>query len=94
MTVGSRDDVMEQCCVVGDAHWISGNPPEDGATHQLRIRYNHEAAPARVRLLDSGRFRAEFDTPQFAITPGQACVVYDGNEVLGGGWIDGVSTKE
>ena len=44
--------------------------------------------PARVRRTDEGRAELEFDTPQTAITPGQAVVFYDGDEVLGGGWID------
>ena len=53
-----------------------------------QIRHRHRAAPARVRALDDGRAEVEFDAPQTAITPGQAVVLYDGDEVVGGGWID------
>ena len=41
-----------------------------------------------MRALDDGRAELEFDEPQSAITPGQAVVFYDGDVVLGGGWID------
>ncbi len=55
----------------------------------VKIRYLHEATPATVRLLDEGRARVVFDEPQRAVTPGQAVVFYDGDAVLGGGWIAG-----
>ena len=48
----------------------------------------HRAAPGRVRALDDNRAEFEFTTPQPAVTPGQAVVFYDGDVVLGGGWID------
>ena len=59
-----------------------------GARVTAQIRHRHAAAPARVRALDDGRAEVEFDAPQTAVTPGQAVVFYDGDEVIGGGWID------
>ncbi len=56
---------------------------------RCRIRYRHEAAPAAIERLDEERFSVRFDEPQEAITPGQAAVVFDGDRVLGGGWIEG-----
>jgi tRNA-specific 2-thiouridylase len=53
-----------------------------------QIRHRHEAAPARVRALDGDRAEVEFEMPQTAVTPGQAVVFYEGEEVIGGGWID------
>ena len=53
-----------------------------------QIRHRHHAAPAAVRALEPGRAEVVFDTPQIAITPGQAVVFYDGDVVVGGGWID------
>jgi tRNA-specific 2-thiouridylase len=53
-----------------------------------RIRYRHHEAPATITWLDADKARVVFDEPQTAITPGQAVVFYDGDEVLGGGWID------
>lgn len=61
--------------------------PEGWIPAAVQHRYRGDAAPARVRLLDE-RLEVEFDEPQRAVAPGQAAVVYEGDRVLGGGWID------
>ncbi len=53
-----------------------------------KIRYNHPPQPARVTRVSDDELSVTFDEPQSAITPGQAVVLYDGDVVLGGGWID------
>jgi tRNA-specific 2-thiouridylase len=53
---------------------------------KIKIRHRHEPAWATIRM-DGGELLAEFDDPQRAVTPGQAAVFYDGEEVVGGGWI-------
>ena len=53
----------------------------------VKIRYAHPGTPAAVRLLDVHRARVCLQVPQRAVTPGQAAVIYDGDRVLGGGWI-------
>ena len=53
-----------------------------------QIRHRHRAAPATMRRLEDARAEVTFDTPQLAVTPGQAVVLYDGDVVVGGGWID------
>ena len=55
-------------------------------TCRAEIRYRHAAASARVAV-EGERLRVQFDEPQFGVTPGQAVVLYDGDRVLGGGWI-------
>lgn len=52
-----------------------------------QIRYQHTPAECRVELTGEDRMRVRFDNPQFGVAPGQAVVIYDGDQVLGGGWI-------
>ena len=52
-----------------------------------KIRHRHEPAPAVLEPAPNGEVRVTFDQPQRAITPGQAVVFYDGDLVVGGGWI-------
>lgn len=53
-----------------------------------KIRYRHHGAPCTVTSLPDGKIKVEFDSPQKAVAPGQAVVIYRGDEVLGGGWIE------
>jgi tRNA-specific 2-thiouridylase len=53
----------------------------------VRIRSNAEPVPAAVRCTGDDGFEVRFEQPQFAVAPGQAVVCYDGDVVLGGGWI-------
>jgi tRNA-uridine 2-sulfurtransferase len=88
VVVGSRDDLGRTDLTAREVNWISGDPPSGWLRVSAQIRHRHAAAPARVRRTDEGRIELTFDAPQTAITPGQAVVFYDGDEVLGGGWID------
>jgi tRNA-specific 2-thiouridylase len=54
---------------------------------KIKIRHRHEPAWATLRPAGGGEVAAEFDEPQRAVTPGQSAVFYDGDEVVGGGWI-------
>ncbi len=54
---------------------------------QVKIRNKHAAAPATLYPTSDDRVEVQFDEPQRAVTPGQAAVFYDGDLVLGGGWI-------
>jgi tRNA-specific 2-thiouridylase len=69
-------------------NWISGTPRREWTEVTAQIRHRHRPARGRVRALDDGRAEVQFEAPQTAITPGQAVVWYDGDELLGGGWID------
>lgn len=91
VVVGGADALMTQHLVARDVHWLAdgfaraegSNEPFDAA---VRIRHRHPPAAARVVPTATG-FEAHFAAPQRAITPGQAAVVYRGDEVLGGGFI-------
>jgi tRNA-specific 2-thiouridylase len=52
-----------------------------------KIRSRHPEAPATIRPLENGDLLVEFDSPQFGVSPGQAIVFYEGEQVVGGGWI-------
>ena len=69
-------------------NWVSGIPDHDWRTVSAQIRHRHAAAPARVRAIGDDSAEVEFAEPQTAVTPGQAVVFYQGDEVIGGGWID------
>jgi tRNA-uridine 2-sulfurtransferase len=89
VVVGARRDIERRAFDVSRVNWIAGAAPSVPVTASVQIRYRHPAAAARVEPIDADRARVTFDAAQPAITPGQAAVFYDGEEVLGGGWIDG-----
>jgi tRNA-specific 2-thiouridylase len=62
--------------------------PTDELHCAAKIRYRHDAVPARVRATADGGAVVSFLTPQSAVTPGQALCLYEGDRVLGGGWIE------
>ncbi len=71
-----------------DASWISGMPPAAGARLTAKTRYRQTDAPCTVAQAAGGRFTLDFDTPQWAPTPGQSAVLYEGEICLGGGVIE------
>ena len=85
VVVGPEERLMATSAQVENAAWIGETPLEPFEAH-VRIRYRHEPARAEVRPLDGG-FQVHFEEGQRAIAPGQAAVVYQGEEVLGGGFI-------
>lgn len=96
--VGPKQALERTNLTASGVNWIL-DPPATPRRVTAQIRHRHQAAPALVQVLDeeSGanaalplrqRARLIFDTPQLAITPGQAVVFYDGDVVVGGGWID------
>ena len=88
LTVGPRDALDRKCLSASGVNWISGAPPPAAARLTARIRHRHPFAPATVDPLPDARVSVVFDAPQQAVAPGQAVVFYDGDTVLGGGWID------
>lgn len=84
--VGSRDDLMESELEADQLNWLIDDVPEQ-FTCLAQIRYQHQAGDAEVRIVGDDCVRVRFTSPQFGIAPGQAVVFYDGDRVLGGGWI-------
>jgi tRNA-uridine 2-sulfurtransferase len=69
-------------------NWIGIAAPATPVRVAAQIRHRHKPAPGVVCALPEGRAEMIFDDPQAAITPGQAVVFYDGEAVVGGGWIE------
>ncbi len=69
-----------------DASWVAGSPPLPGA-YAAKSRYRQADAPCTLSDASPGAFRLDFAAPQWAVTPGQSAVVYDGEVCLGGGII-------
>lgn len=87
--VGRNDDLMRESLTACDVNWVSVAPIHEQRRAAVKIRNKHAAAPAT--LIPTGndlRLEVRFDSPQRAVTPGQAAVFYDGDLVLGGGWIE------
>lgn len=88
VVVGDQAALYRRALGASGANWIAGAPPAEPVRVQARIRHRHAPAPAWAQALPDARLRVTFDEPQRAITPGQAVVLYDGELVLGGAWID------
>jgi tRNA-specific 2-thiouridylase len=86
--IAPRPGVMETECTLTDIHWVSGNAPVGALHYEVRPRYRSTGSMATLTLVDEHNGSIVFEEPQFALTPGQAAVFYQGAEILGGGWID------
>ena len=87
VVVGLEEELLSSEFTAAGVNWIAFDEPEEAVRADVRVRYRHTEAPATITPLGDARARIRFDSPQRAITPGQACVFYRGDEVVGGGWI-------
>ncbi|MBB3208368.1 tRNA-specific 2-thiouridylase [Rhodopirellula rubra] len=88
VVLGDAADLLAPGLEADQANWLID--PSDLPEHvSVQIRYNGRPHAAHVRFdaADASRFAVRFAEPQKAVAPGQAAVVYDGDRVLGGGWI-------
>ncbi|MGA2265309.1 MAG: tRNA 2-thiouridine(34) synthase MnmA [Phycisphaerae bacterium] len=89
VTLGPREELLTRRLKASAAHW---QQPVDANIEKsfhaiVQIRYNHRGAEGTVRLTGPDSFEVDFARSVSAVTPGQAAVVYDGDVLLGGGWI-------
>jgi len=88
VTVGPKKALDQRTLTASGVNWIAVKAPGEWIAVTAQIRHRHRPAAARVRAGGGDRVELEFVDPQPAITPGQAVVFYDGDIVIGGGWID------
>jgi len=87
--VGRNEDLLRARLFTKEVNWISIPPIAAPVRAHVRIRNKHVPALATISpTSDVARVEIRFDEPQRAVTPGQGAVFYDGDLVLGGGWIE------
>ena len=87
VVIGKREDLARADLTADRTNWLV-DPPSGPFRCQAKIRYNAQAAPATAEALPDDRLSVHFDHPRYGVAPGQAVVCYDGDRVLGGGWIN------
>ena len=89
VTIGPKESLAREGLKANEANWLI-DPADLPESVSVQIRYNSSPKPAKVivREEDSSRFEVRFDQPELAVAPGQAAVIYQGDQVLGGGWIE------
>jgi tRNA-uridine 2-sulfurtransferase len=90
VVIGSKEELARQALTAKETNWLVPAPPPGmpPLRCQVKIRYNSPRVPAQVKVLSGGRLNVSFDEAQYGVAPGQAVVCYDGDRVLGGGWIE------
>lgn len=89
VVVGDAADLDTGAVRAEDVRWAAACPPAAGAEIRatVQIRYRHPSRPATLRVRDARSVDVAFDEPESGVSPGQAAVFFEGDEVLGGGWI-------
>ncbi|MCX6544345.1 MAG: tRNA 2-thiouridine(34) synthase MnmA [Acidobacteria bacterium] len=88
VVVGPRSALERDLLTASRVNWIAGETPRGSIRVTAQIRHRHAPAEATITPIGNDRVNVTFDSAQSAITPGQAVVFFDRDEVLGGGWID------
>jgi len=87
VVIGTREELARTEFTAGDANWLI-DEPTGPVQCQVKIRYRSRSVKAVVEALPGGRLHVSFSEPCYGVAPGQAAVCYDGDRVLGGGWIE------
>jgi tRNA-specific 2-thiouridylase len=87
VVVGEQENLYSQTLVTKRSNLISMSELREPMRVSVKIRHRHEPAAATIEMAGADEIVVTFDQPQRAVTPGQAAVFYDGDVVVGGGWI-------
>jgi tRNA-uridine 2-sulfurtransferase len=94
ITVGQRHDLVSAGLIAQMVHWTDPQSLSRGEISVgVKIRYRHPPLPANVQMLGQTRAQVRFENGGPMVTPGQACVFYRGDEVLGGGIIEAATER-
>ena len=89
VVVGGAEDLLVAGAELERVSFVAGAPPAEPLAAHVQVRYRDSGAPAKIVALPDRRARVHFERPVRAVAPGQAAVFYDGDVLLGGGWISG-----
>jgi tRNA-specific 2-thiouridylase len=90
VVVGPKAALGQRLVRLQDVNWLDNEAPAQGRAVQARIRSSHPPVAATLNVCKTGaesEIAVELMRPEDAVAPGQACVLYDDDRVLGGGWI-------
>jgi len=79
--------LMKRSLAAADTSWVAGAAPAEASSHTAKTRYRQADSPCQVTKVVESEIRVDFPSPQWAVTPGQSVVLYDGDACLGGGVI-------
>lgn len=85
--VGPESALGQKNVHIKELNWLGGQIPESGIDIDVKLRSAQPLSRARVFPRGKGQAEVMLELPQKAVTPGQACVMYQGSRLLGGGWI-------
>jgi len=85
--IGPKGALLKQNFIMRDVNWLDETTLQSGGEMLVKLRSAHPGALATIEKLEGGRARVTLHEPQGAVSPGQACVAYSGDRLVGGGWI-------
>jgi len=88
VTVGTKREIYSEGLVAGQMNYVSVSRIEPGRRAEFRIRHTQDTIPGAILPGTEGTLVVRFDEPQWAVAPGQAVAIYDGDVVLAGGIIE------
>ena len=88
VVLGSQEDLLSSTLWASRVSYVSGLVPDEPITVEAKIRYKADPSPAKLTPISTDTADVKFEQPQRAVTPGQAVVFYEGDQILGGGYIE------
>jgi tRNA-specific 2-thiouridylase len=92
VVIGPREELLGRGVIAREVNWLV-DPPISGVTVAVRIRHRAPLARGEIVRIEGDEIEIALDEPVLAIAPGQSMVIYDGERVLGGGFIESASSR-